>query len=464
MLNSAELMTEAGSLRFVVGLNALASGYDANGNMTLRLKDGARYFLTYDAESRLTSVSGTVSASFGYNGDGQRVTATIGATITTYIGGYFEWSGSSSTMRRYYYAGGQRIAMRLGTTTLRFLLGDHLGSTAITATTSGSKLAELRYYPWGGVRYSYGTTPTDYRFTGQQEVASIGLYFYNARFYDASLGRFISPDSIIPNPGDPVSFDRFAYVRNNPLKYIDPSGHNPKCGPDGVWCNNENTDDYIYNKMISPGTEPNKSGLSRELTESEIQALVMLIAIESSSGEVPIGVCFMKAWALLNRLTYYSNQINGGSDTVISVWGTAERSALIKYGLTGTDEENFVQLDYDYDNWITNGSPSGSLTWEEFGEIDYAVRLAVTEWTTEGPGSRVDPTRGGLGFADPAEDITPRWNDQTTTLTMANFLDQEFMQSQRDWATTNDRYTTVTGVYQVFDKYVYTVFYRDYLP
>jgi YD repeat-containing protein len=72
LLNGAELMSETGSLRFVVGLNALAAGYDANGNMTLRLKDGARYFLAYDAESRMTSVSGTVSASFAYNGDGQR--------------------------------------------------------------------------------------------------------------------------------------------------------------------------------------------------------------------------------------------------------------------------------------------------------------------------------------------------------------------------------------------------------
>ncbi len=54
-INGAELMSENGSLRFVVGLNALASGYDANGNMTLRLKDGARYFLAYDAENRLAN-------------------------------------------------------------------------------------------------------------------------------------------------------------------------------------------------------------------------------------------------------------------------------------------------------------------------------------------------------------------------------------------------------------------------
>jgi YD repeat-containing protein len=55
--------------------------------MTLRLKDGARYFLAYDAENRLTSVSGTVSATFVYDGDGNRVTSTIGTTNTVYIGG-----------------------------------------------------------------------------------------------------------------------------------------------------------------------------------------------------------------------------------------------------------------------------------------------------------------------------------------------------------------------------------------
>jgi RHS repeat-associated protein len=116
---------------------------------------------------------------------------------------------------------------------LKFLLGDHLGSTSVTALANGAFDTETRYYPWGGVRWASGTTPTDYRFTGQMEIATIGLYFYNSRFYDPSIGRFISPDSIIPNPGDPVSFDRFAYVRNSPLKYIDPSGHKEYCGSQG---------------------------------------------------------------------------------------------------------------------------------------------------------------------------------------------------------------------------------------
>jgi RHS repeat-associated protein len=206
VINGAELMTENGSLRFVV----------ANGNMTLRLKDGARYFLAYDAENRLTSVSGTASASFAYNGDGQRVSATIDTTITTYIGGYFEWQGGAGTS--YYFAGAQRIAMRTSTD-LKFLLGDHLGSTAVTALASGAFDTETRYYPWGGVRWSSAAAPTGYLFTGQQEVASIGLYFFKARFYDAALGRFISPDTIIPQQQGSQAWDRYAGMNNNPVHW-----------------------------------------------------------------------------------------------------------------------------------------------------------------------------------------------------------------------------------------------------
>jgi hypothetical protein len=66
--------------------------------------------------------------------------------MTFFIGNYFEWSGS--TTKRYYYAGGGRVAMRDGST-VYFLLIGHLGSTTITASSSGSKTAELRYDPWG---------------------------------------------------------------------------------------------------------------------------------------------------------------------------------------------------------------------------------------------------------------------------------------------------------------------------
>ncbi len=66
---------------------------------------------------------------------------------------------------------------------------------------------------------------TDFSFTGQRGLAAAGLMDYNARFYSPRLGRFISPDTIVPSPGNPQAFNRYAYVINNPLFYIDPSGH-----------------------------------------------------------------------------------------------------------------------------------------------------------------------------------------------------------------------------------------------
>ena len=60
--------------------------------------------------------------------------------------------------------------MRVGSSTVYWLLGDHLGSTAVTVASAGIKVSELRYKAWWETRYSYGATPTDYRFTGQSGV------------------------------------------------------------------------------------------------------------------------------------------------------------------------------------------------------------------------------------------------------------------------------------------------------
>jgi len=54
------------------------------------------------------------------------------------VGNHFEWTGSASTMKKYYYAGGARVAMRQGSSTLYWLLSDHLGSTAITVDSAGT--------------------------------------------------------------------------------------------------------------------------------------------------------------------------------------------------------------------------------------------------------------------------------------------------------------------------------------
>ena len=115
--------------------------------------------------------------------------------------------------------------MRTGSSKVNYLLGDHLGSTAITTNSSGVKSAEIRYYPWGPTRYTSGTTPTTFRFTGQRLESYINLYWYGSRWFDAAAGRFISADTDIPESQGVQAWDRYAYSNNNPVKYIDPSGH-----------------------------------------------------------------------------------------------------------------------------------------------------------------------------------------------------------------------------------------------
>jgi RHS repeat-associated protein len=197
--------------------------YDDNGNQTQRVVNGQTYNLTYDAESRLVEVkkNSTVIATFAYDGDGKQVKGIVNGVTTYYVGAHYQKQGTVVT--KYYYAGMERVAMRQGGV-LYYIFGDHLGSTAVVKNTQGGK-TELRYTAWGTTRYEYGSTPTDRRYTGQREEANFGLYFYNARWYDPALGRFIQADTIIPRAGNPQAWDRYAYANNNPANSTDPTGH-----------------------------------------------------------------------------------------------------------------------------------------------------------------------------------------------------------------------------------------------
>ena len=200
--------------------------YDSNGNMTSRTITGATYTQQYDREGRLITVTqGADTTVFTYDGDGKRVTQAVNGVTTVFVNDWYEVQrGAPDQATTYYLFGGKRVAINDGGT-LRFLLGDHLGSTSVAADTSGAKLGEVRYYAWGAERYTAGSTPTTYRYTGQRNESELGLMFYGARWYDPALGRWAQADSIVPQPGNPQSLNRYTYVNNNPLKYVDPSGH-----------------------------------------------------------------------------------------------------------------------------------------------------------------------------------------------------------------------------------------------
>jgi RHS repeat-associated protein len=88
-------------------------------------------------------------------------------------------------------------------------------------------VARQLYDAWGNIRASAssGTMPTDIGYTGQRLDNSTGLMYYRARYYASYLNRWLSPDTIVPDPKNPQSLNRYAYTLNNPVKYIDPTGH-----------------------------------------------------------------------------------------------------------------------------------------------------------------------------------------------------------------------------------------------
>ena len=216
-------------------------------------------------------------------------------TTTVYVGDLVEITvgPSSRVTRTYYYAGGLRVAMRAHDgeyAPLYYLHNDHLGSTSLATHGQTEPLqprmyfplvmhnagggsvpppsddppplvpsgpvyvsppdapepgtvvvgSETRYAPYGEVRTDGAAVGglTDFTYTGQQVDAQTGLMFYNARWYDPALGRFLSADTIVPDPGNPQDLNRYAYVRNNPVRYRDPSGHGRCVDEECNWMEN----------------------------------------------------------------------------------------------------------------------------------------------------------------------------------------------------------------------------------
>jgi len=147
-----------------------------------------------------------------------------------YMGGAYEVTGSA--VKKYYSVAGMIVAVNDGTG-LQYLLTDHLGSTVAVTNQSGTLTSQQRYLPFGAPR-TIPNSPiagTDFTYTGQRKLddGMGGIMDYKARFYSPALGRFLQPDTVIPDQTNPQSWNRLSYVRNNPILFNDPTGHVEQC-------------------------------------------------------------------------------------------------------------------------------------------------------------------------------------------------------------------------------------------
>jgi RHS repeat-associated protein len=214
--------------------------YDAAGNM---IADGSHTY-TYDAENRLTAVDGGSTATYSYDAVGRRVEKILGTTRTDYV---YDLSGnvvseinnicaSICWAAFYLRLNGQLVAEYENGTTY-FFHGDHLGSTRLVTGMNQAVVQNLDYLPFGE-NNSTDSHISTHEFTGDERDAETSLDHTQFRQYTSSLARWMTPDPAglaAVDPMNPQSWNRYAYVLNDPVDLVDPLGLSSACG-DAITC------------------------------------------------------------------------------------------------------------------------------------------------------------------------------------------------------------------------------------
>lgn len=207
-------------------VGGVAQTYDANGNYKT---DGTGWTYTYDLNNRLKSAAktgaGAVTANLNYDAEGRLRQTAIGTATTDllYDGTDLvaEYNGAA-VARRYVHGPGidEPLVWYEGATNTakNWIYTNHLGSVVALANTTGTSTATYTYGPYGEPNTTAGNMR--FRYTGQQLIAPLNLYYYKARIYSPALGRFLQTDPI----GQKDDLNLYAYVGNNPINYSDPTG------------------------------------------------------------------------------------------------------------------------------------------------------------------------------------------------------------------------------------------------
>src|SRR5690348_5459713 len=222
-----------------VGRVRMAS-YDPAGNMT---GDGTHTY-QWDAEDRMVSVDGGSTATLKYNSLGQRVERFLpnGSWTFDYLFGLSDeelglYSAGTTAWFDQNVPMGRRVLVMYGSPS-RFLHANKLGTTTVTTDQTGAELQDELFYPWGQ-DWTRAGQPYVMHFAGMQGFENPGLvYPTDFRRYNPALGRWMTPDPMGGDATNPQSLNRYAYVLNNPVSNIDPTGLSCVHTDDGVTVDN----------------------------------------------------------------------------------------------------------------------------------------------------------------------------------------------------------------------------------
>ena len=111
---------------------------------------------------------------------------------------------------------------------MQYYHADHLGSTRIMTDASGTKISDCTYGPFGEeIGCSPSNASNHYKFTGKERDSETGLDAMGSRYHSSNMGRLMTPDPLMLQKQklfDPQQWNMYQYARNNPLRFIDPTG------------------------------------------------------------------------------------------------------------------------------------------------------------------------------------------------------------------------------------------------
>ena len=217
--------------------------YDANGNQTdvKNTKTGQTESYTYDAENRLSKVAVTdkdgktaVIQQNRYNGEGQMIQKVEGSKTTNYyyqdgVVSYTTDGENSQTSQNLIGTDGNILAtQRYGSDHTDYLLynKDIQGSSTSLVKENGSADATYQYTDFGETTINGDNkVENEVCYTGGIYDQSTGLYYLNARYYNPEDGRFVTEDTYRGETNEPDTQNLYVYCADNPVNYVDPSGH-----------------------------------------------------------------------------------------------------------------------------------------------------------------------------------------------------------------------------------------------
>ena len=211
--------------------------YDNNGNLIRKINAPGTTRYEYDYENRLTKVTlpDASQVTYQYSPLGDRLSKTDKDGTTNYLYDFenifyepedilMELDAAGTQKARYTHGPGvdKPVSISRGGATLYYLF-DGLGSVTSLTDVNEDIVASYKYDAFGKILEETGAVENPYKFTGREHDEETGLYFYRARYYDATVGRFLSKDSLMSEMR--IAGNLYNYVDNNPVNVIDPSGH-----------------------------------------------------------------------------------------------------------------------------------------------------------------------------------------------------------------------------------------------